>query len=197
MKEDDDEDEYSGEAGAESRGEEAVKRITPRVKEGSFSDEIFLEFALYEIERCRLLFEAGDRGALLEALGQCAEQDLPMPDWLARAYLRAYREGIHYKVRSWDDVFGSPSPKGKNLELARVRRTQIFEVYTCVRGILDREPNTAIDQGLFERVGKELGISWSTVKNLYYAKDAPRAAELHPFVQALWRPYIVEPRSED
>ena len=174
-----------------------MKRIKPQVKEGSSSDDVFREFALYEIERCRLLFEAGDRGALLQALGECSLQDLPMPDWLARAYLRAYREGIHYKVRSWDDVFGSPSPKGKNLELARVRRTQIVEVYICVRGILDREPSPAIDQGLFERVGKELGISWSTVKNLYYAKDSPRAAKLHPFVQALLEPYIVEPPSED
>ena len=160
-------------------------------------DEIFDEFHRQEIEQCRIQFEGGESRALLSALYHCAMRDFPMPDWLSRAFLRAYREGIHYKVRSWDDVFGSPSPKGKNLELARVRRTQIFEVYLCVRGIIDREPNTAIDQGLFERVGKELGISWSTVKNLYYAKDAPRAAKLHPFVQALLAPYKAEPPGED
>lgn len=174
-----------------------MKKITPPVKEGSFSDSMSREFALYEIERFRLLLEAGDRGALLKALAECAKQDLPMPDWLVVAYLRAYRAGIHLKVGSWDDVFGPPAKKGTHLERERLRRTRRIEVFNLVSEIRREDAGVAIDVA-FERVGDELSISAPQARRLYYeAKSRSQEWMLHPIIQALLEPYVVKPPRED
>lgn len=130
----------------------------------AFNQQRVLEF-LPELERC---FVAGDRFALMEAISECAVNDLALPNWAAEAFLDGYYSIINLRSGSWDDVFAKPYKKGFHLGQARVRRLARVEVYLTVRRILAREPGTPIDDHLFERVGRECNVSRSLANQLYY-----------------------------
>ena len=69
---------------------------------------IFRWFAHHRLEEQREAFEAGDKFALMHALRICANHALSMPDWAARAYIRAYDTIISARAKSWDEVLGAP-----------------------------------------------------------------------------------------
>jgi hypothetical protein len=124
--------------------------------------------ALHVVDNLKGRFETGDRRALLAAIRECANHDLPMPDWVAAAFIRAYDNVHQMRLGSWDDAFGRPYPKGFHLAKAR-RRQQIGPaVWMAVKVIRDEEPETPIDEGLFERVGAKLGIGKTLANELYY-----------------------------
>jgi len=53
-------------------------------------------------------YEDGEKAALIHAIWFCCRHGCKMPPWLRIAFLRA-----DYDVKkSWDEVFGSPIPKG-------------------------------------------------------------------------------------
>lgn len=54
-------------------------------------------------------FKEGDTMALLQAVGMCAKENLPLPTWLALAYQKALQEFLNVGgPPSLDDVFKSP-----------------------------------------------------------------------------------------
>ena len=72
----------------------------------------------------RVRFEKGDTLSLLQAVGICAEENLPLPTWLAHAFrsrMTAFlRPG---KLRSLDDIFCSVNlPTGSAKKAAAVRQ---------------------------------------------------------------------------
>ncbi len=130
---------------------------------------LFQWFALKAIDRCREAFQGGDKFELLHAIRECANHDLPLPDWAARAFISAYDTILNFKAKSWDDVLGAPIPKGAHLNVLRERRELKFGVLNRVHEILARAPETPIDQYLFETVGKEFGIGKTLAAEYYYA----------------------------
>lgn len=114
-------------------------------------------------------YKHGNKSAIPEALYLCALNDLPIPRWLACAYLEAFRDVVlRYRAKSWDQVFGKPHKKGTHLGAKRQFREESLAVYQRVKEILRTESDTPIDGYLFERVGKEFGVGGKTLAEGYY-----------------------------
>ncbi len=132
--------------------------------------------ALHNLDRLQRQFESGDKGALLEGIFECAMRDLRLPEWVQRAYIDRYREIVHFKAASWDDVFGKPHRKGLRLADARRRRKLWAPIWLRIRHIRDTELDTAIDEELFERVGEEFGIRKTLASELWYEAKKKHSA---------------------
>src|SRR6266853_5958929 len=78
--------------------------------------------ALRRLDQLERDFNGGDESSIPTALAECARAGLVMPDWLASAYLAAYRHINHRRAVSWDDVLGSPLPDGGVRKLGELRR---------------------------------------------------------------------------
>lgn len=133
-------------------------------------DEMLREITsqhLSELEQSYI--DTGDGAIILEALYVCFLRDMPLPEWVQKAYLSAYRKVRQYGAGSWDEVFGRPHPKGTHLSAKRERWEKQEQVYFRVKEILKNEPETPIDAALFERVGRELGVGSKTkTEDIYY-----------------------------
>lgn len=138
------------------------------------------------VEKAR--FEAGDKNALLGAIRICANHDLVMPEWLARAFIKGYDKVLRHDVASWDDAFGRAFPKGKHLNAARKNRNKAPAVWLKVRQLHDEGRGKAIDVA-FEEVGKQLGLGKTQVSEYYYHMNA--RMHLSPASQVLLDEYRV------
>ncbi|WP_347275778.1 hypothetical protein [Candidatus Kuenenia sp.] len=109
-----------------------------------------------------------DKFYLMQAIGVCAAHHLPLPLWAAKAYIEGYNKIADAKSKSWDEVFGRPYPKGTHL--ATLRKEKMFKraVYNEISRIKKSQPDIAIDDGLFEKVGKKFGIGKTTASEYYY-----------------------------
>lgn len=137
---------------------------------------LFQWVAHQELKRLRGDFDAGDGIALMLAIRKCANHDLLMPEWVAAEYIKRFDLILNYEAASWDDVLGRPVPKGMHLDSLKKRRELKFKVYEAVLertgptlNPTDRPP---VDDGLFEAVGKELGIGKTLANEYYYAAKA-------------------------
>jgi hypothetical protein len=104
----------------------------------------------------------------LEAIFICAMNGFAIPMWCAQAYIDAVREVRHFRAKSWDDVFGKPHPKGTQLKAKKSELYKSPVVYNRVTEIKQRNPETPIDRSLFEKIGKEFGLSGSLAERYYY-----------------------------
>jgi hypothetical protein len=64
---------------------------------------------------------SAEPGAVLAAVAVAAEYGLPLPSWLADRFLAAYRDVLCARAASWDEVFGRPHAKGRQLDSDRWR----------------------------------------------------------------------------
>jgi hypothetical protein len=137
------------------------------------------------LEGLRYAYENGDGVALLDAVHVCAFRGLPMPAWCAQAFISGYRGVIHFKKRSWDAAFGTPHKKSTHLAANAKKHRLKMAVYMEVLAIRKREPGTAIDAQLFERVGKKFHVGKTLAEEYYYqaVKDMD-GAMTDPIVQA-------------
>ena len=78
---------------------ELPKRVQP----------LFVWSALHDLDRYEQRLRSGENFALLLAISKCAQHDIPLPDWTARAYLKKFRSVLNYRVGSWDEAFGRPT----------------------------------------------------------------------------------------
>lgn len=151
-------------------------------------------FGELDIEQDRQKFEAGDKWALLAAVRECARCSIPMPDWLATAFILAYDGVLNCRIGSWDEAFGRPFPKGTHLAAKRKRRTKAPAVWLAVRKATDAgEP---LDEGLFERVGKKLGLGKTQTAEFYYSQKAFWETAISPEIAALLEPHRVPQESK-
>lgn len=112
-----------------------------------------------------------DKFWLMKAVYICAKHGLVMPEWVARSYADGYREITSGKERSWNAVYGKPHAKSTHLNSVR-KREQKFRVYEQIIHALKKHPELAIDDYLFEQIGKKFCISSATAKaNYYKVKD--------------------------
>lgn len=117
-----------------------------------------------ELTQEQAKFEAGSGIALLGAIRICANHDLPLPQWAARAYIKAYDKVLSCTAGSWDEVFGRPYKKGTHLAALRKRRMNRIRVWLAMKHRGERP----IDEQLFEDIGKPLGLGKTLVSELYY-----------------------------
>jgi hypothetical protein len=124
--------------------------------------------------------DSGDKGALLKVIWYCARHRLPLPERTSTAFLKAYRDVTSFKKRSWDDVFGVPHRKGINLGYAQHKKKDGLNVYIRIRH-LSTKKGRAIDNNLFEEVGREFGMSRAVCARVYAeARDEHRALMKRP-----------------
>lgn len=79
------------------------------------------------------------------------------------------RQRTTYEIKSWDEVFGRPLKKGK--QLATERRNYNIGARLMYRVRERHRAGEKIDKGLFEAVGKEFDISGTTASELYYGPN--------------------------
>jgi hypothetical protein len=121
-------------------------------------------------------FDAGDKTALLMAIHQCLLMKKPLPEWLRRAFIWTYQSAARFEIRSWDEAFGAPHPKGVRLGK---EREHVELRLSVVRRIIElHESGETIDKGLFERVGRELKIGGTLASELYYDEHGRELREL-------------------
>jgi hypothetical protein len=114
----------------------------------------------------RVNFENGDKRALLDVILACARKDLPLPAWANAAFGEAFWRSRRGKLKSWNEVFGKPYP-GKSRKGAATEARGI-DIWLEINRLHHHE-GRAIDEGLFELVGKKLGVGRrSTVSRLYW-----------------------------
>ncbi len=160
--------------------EAAILHADPTRQRGDPTLPVSQLFGRLFLEEERAKFASGDRVALLAAVRECARCGLPMPEWVASAYIRSYDQVLNCRVKSWDEAFGQPFPKGSHINALRKRRELRFAVGLAVLDRVKRDPSTPIDKGLFEVVGEEFGIGASQAEELYYSavdRGLPSAAE--------------------
>jgi hypothetical protein len=134
----------------------------------------FRFLASLQLGSLRRAFEAGHQRSLMAAIRVCANHDLPLPDWASKAYIHSYDQVLNARMKSWDEAFGAPYPKGTNLAATRKHRILKSAVVTRVQAIRASEPGTPIDEDLFERLGAELHIGKTLASKLYYSLPAWR-----------------------
>ena len=129
-----------------------------------------MQYAAQEkLEALRVEYEKTNDGwHVLIAVRKCAASDLVMPDWLADAYCRRFDQVLNCQMKSWDEAFNPPYPKGTHLNRKRADRLNRFKVFNDIAEILERDPETPINEELFERIGKKLGIGKTKANELYY-----------------------------
>jgi len=109
-------------------------------------------------------FEAGDKNALLWVIMICCQCNWRMPEWAREAFYDIYWRGLYAEFESWDDVFGKPWGGGQRRAITRHKQKYIW---ARVR-ILHKKEGAPINNELFERVGKEFGVSRSVASRFYY-----------------------------
>jgi hypothetical protein len=120
-------------------------------------------------------FEAGDKAALLWVIMICAQTNWRMPEWAREAFYEIYWTAASGEIESWDDLFGKPWGPGQ--QRAAVTNHKAPYIWRRVR-LLHTKEDAPIDNELFERVGKEFGVSRSVASRLYYGLEGPFKKEL-------------------
>jgi hypothetical protein len=129
---------------------------------------LFQWAALNDLEHMKEVFEKGDSYLLMTAIRVCACHSLPLPNWAASAYIKAYDSVNNARDKSWDSVFGLPYKKGTHLSAIRKKRVTKVKVWIEIKDILKKNPKTAIDEALFESVGKKNNIGKTLASEYYY-----------------------------
>ena len=142
-------------------------------------DPLFQYFAVRKCNALKSEVDLGSGFAVLAAVRICGTHGLVMPLWLVYAFNRRYDAVNNFRALSWDDSesFGRPYPKGTNKSAKRKAGLLRFGVLNAINAIRQSEEETAIDKGLFERVGSQFGIGATLTEEYYYA--AKKIA--HPF----------------
>jgi hypothetical protein len=122
-------------------------------------------------------FNAGDKSALLYAIYHCLLMKRPLPEWLRLTFLHAYEAQARFEIRSWDEIFGPPVPKGTHLKTEKRNAELRLLIIERVEALKTESP---IDKGLFEKIGRELNppLKGTTVSEIYYDERSRELREM-------------------
>jgi hypothetical protein len=128
-------------------------------------------FAWYALQRLDAVEEGYNTGTkpdlLLYAMCLCIKNDIPLSDWVKKAFLEAYEKGCNGKLRSmsWNEVFGRPPRTKQQCDRLNRDHAALPEIWRLVaEAKRDRVP---IDNELFKKIGGPFGLSSTGVKELY------------------------------
>jgi hypothetical protein len=110
----------------------------------------------------------GDNLSVIKGLSICIQYDLPIPQWCAKGFLTGVQEVNMCRAKSWDDVFGRPYQKGAHLSALMKRKMYRAKVWFRIQDLKKQNPAIALDEHLFESVGREFGIGGKTLTQDYY-----------------------------
>ncbi len=141
------------------------KKANSKYKGTILRDPVRQNFAAQQCLKLKDKLDAGDSGAALDAVALCATHGLVIPSWLAVAFVSSYQAVIYGDARDWNDknAFDSAFPKGANKSGVRAKKQMAPWAYECAKRLLAEDPSRAIDAGLYEDVGSQIGASQSSV----------------------------------
>lgn len=128
--------------------------------------------AWHLMDEHRVAYETGRNIPLFVALRLCACHGLPMPDWVAEAYLRGHNRWNSFDAPSLDEAFGVQLPKGSHISRLRKESKLRIAVPLKVREL--QQQGRALDESLFRDVGLALNVSGSTARDAYYKSSVRR-----------------------
>jgi hypothetical protein len=149
-------------------------------------DDLLVRSANTACERAERRLQRGDRGAILDAVFECAIADIPLPRWANKAFRQAYIETrvgppLH---SSWDAVFGKPHGKHKKLDAKfKASKFQCL-IYAAVLEMRNTRPRKT---DVFPAVAKRFerfGISEALCRK--YFRQVDRMARLEPARTKEW-----------
>lgn len=122
--------------------------------------------AMEELEARRLLFEAGDKGALFEALVFCAHFQAVIPDWLADVLIESERQFESGEIAHLGDIFGGPAEnKAQRKAKARYRAIEGDAIHRL--GLWRARGGSFNAEECFDTIKNELGCGRRDVENIY------------------------------
>ena len=126
-------------------------------------------YVAHQLEQARLRYEQGKKSELLYWLRDCVMNNREVPDWIKKALCKALDDAHTYKIKSWNEVFGPPVPKGKHLKNARRNYEIAWPVFDRVQELHKSNPSEwPIGDYLFETVAAEFKIKKTLASKLYY-----------------------------
>jgi hypothetical protein len=134
-----------------------------------------LTFAEYEQGALEALRQ-GYQQALIYFINFCFQQGRGVPSWAQEMFSAAVVKALEFEIKSWDEAFGRPLEKGKQLDKERRKHRALSEVWRLVNE--RRLAGKPLDKALYEAVGKELGIGGATVVEEMYGKVARRFRDM-------------------
>jgi hypothetical protein len=137
----------------------------------------YLDDDEYLAETLKILkrkFDGGHKAALLMAIRYCCWMRRPLPEWARLTFLQAYDSG--FDIKSWDEVFGRPHPKGTHLAKEKKYLAVRSLIWERVRA--SKAMGKSINKELFEGIGKDLGVAGSVTSEIYYDKDNQKIYKL-------------------
>lgn len=105
--------------------------------------------------------------AVLEGITLCARNGLPMPPWLARAYLERYTRFQVMHVRTVDEAFGIAEVTPQELAAMKQRKRLLHAVAALLVWHVKINPSRPITKALYADVADELGIGATLCAELY------------------------------
>jgi hypothetical protein len=124
------------------------------------------------LENCRSRFEAGDNFAVLDAMAYCVRQYADVPHWLRAGFISKCDRLRKDKAFTLEEAFGPRFPKNAKLTALTERHKYGLVMYYIIEK--RRANGSPIDEGLFDLVADDLGLSMSKVRRYYYwFKDDP------------------------
>lgn len=124
---------------------------------------------LADLEQCARDYCAGDKTALAHTIAICAKHGVALPNWASDAYVTGYRNIANFHSKTWDSIFGTPVPKGKQLSALRKRRQKAFLIWNEIQYLHER--GRSIDNDLFDEIGEKFGVGATVAKEYYYAEQ--------------------------
>lgn len=118
------------------------------------------------IENDRARIEA-DGVMLLEAIDSLMSFRLRPPAWLAAAYRRRLNPFQTFKVRTLDEAFGIEAMTERKRRAEQFRHEKFIEVHRALVDAIRADPQQAVDNGLFETVGRAFGIGKTVCREVY------------------------------
>ena len=128
------------------------------------------------LERARLQYEQGHKRQLLYCLDFCLRNNVQVPPWAKQGLSNALDAANSYGIKSWDEVFGKILPKGKRIATQRRHAEISWDLFSRVGDL--HKAGAAIDEGLFEKVGKEFGVGKTVASELYYETGRALIADI-------------------
>jgi hypothetical protein len=122
-----------------------------------------------------------DDDNILYDLYACFLGDLPVPPRVAQAFVRQFQKGNEGDIRSWDEVFGKPTPPGLRKKIER-RTAQGRLVADAVERL--KAEGGSLNEEAFEAIGRATGVGGKTKvkellgENRFWAERVNRLLEL-------------------
>jgi hypothetical protein len=113
------------------------------------------------LEDYRARYVAGDKAALLEAVGYCLFNQVVAPHWIVRGFLDATGRWQALVAKTLDEAFGVQRPKRKRLGAAREKAALKFEVYSAVESA-----SASKDDLLFQKIGEQVAEKFNLSRPL-------------------------------